>query len=440
MGLQNPAPAGGGGGFGLGPETNQFTSVSARNTYATANPTWLAEYDANPAFLVEVTVSGTSTRYRRNGSAWETVTNVIKGGKGDKGDAGDADEYFVLPASVAQTNSNKDVTLTIAGVTAYATGQEVIFHTKTGTNDTANARLQINALGFKKLLKEDGTEFEANELEPATQIRAIYDGTNFLSDFSRRSQIHYLDIADVARTGDAYSVTDTTIQGTGIGKPIIIALESEADNVGNVTLSVNTSTDYPVLLSDGTQMPAGAFAEGEVALCVFTTVGMVGWHAMNLRPVRSLKGKLVATCDITAGTHDESVAFPWAIESGITYLTTETLPADYFENLETDNAILRLPVTIGDRGSQLGWFLEIVNGTTVVYERFSAFGEYPFQRDLERTVTTSDDLEICINILGPNAIGIAYPLALVTFFGVFGGSETVASTDDYQVRLYLSEN
>ena len=103
---------GGGAGLGLGPETNQFTTVAARNTYATNNADWLAEYDANSAFLVEVTVSGTTTYYRRNGSAWEVVTNVVKGGKGDKGDTGDADEYFVLAASVAQTNSNKDITLT----------------------------------------------------------------------------------------------------------------------------------------------------------------------------------------------------------------------------------------------------------------------------------------------------------------------------------------
>ena len=80
--------SGGGAGLALGPEWNEFTSIAARDNYATANADWLAEYDANPAFLIEVTISGTSTRYRRNNSAWEVVTNVIKGGKGDKGDRG----------------------------------------------------------------------------------------------------------------------------------------------------------------------------------------------------------------------------------------------------------------------------------------------------------------------------------------------------------------
>ena len=316
---------GGGGGTGgagltLGPETNEFTSIAARDNYGTANADWLAEYDANSAFLVSVTVSGTTTYYRRSGSAWETVTSIIQGGKGQKGDTGDADEYFVLPASVAQTNANKDVTLTITGVTAYAAGQEAIFHTKTGTNGTANCRLQINALGLKRLLKEDGTEFETNELEPDTQIRAIYDGTDFLSDFARRSQVHYLEIADVTRVGDAYSVTDTTIPGTGTATPIFVGLKSEADNVGNVTLSINGSTAYPVLLSNGNQIPAGAFPNGEVALLVFNTIGAVGWHATNIRPAENVVGQLIATATYAVGTYPNTdgggLTFPaWVLDT-----------------------------------------------------------------------------------------------------------------------------
>ena len=123
------------------------------------------------------------------------------------------------------------------------------------------------------MLKEDGTEFGANELEPGTQIRAIYDGTDFLSDFARRSQTHFLDPADVTMTGDAYSVTDTTIPGTGVGARVIIGLVSEADNTGNVTLSVNGSTAYPVLFSTGSQIPAGAFPNGQLAILAFSNVG-----------------------------------------------------------------------------------------------------------------------------------------------------------------------
>ena len=358
---------GGGGGTGgagltLGPETNEFTSIAARDNYGTANADWLAEYDANSAFLVSVTVSGTTTYYRRSGSAWETVTSIIQGGKGEKGDTGDADEYFVLPASVAQTNANKDITLTITGVTAYAAGQEAIFHTKTGTNGTANCRLQINALGLKRLLKEDGTEFETNELEPDTQIRAIYDGTDFLSDFARRSQVHYLEIADVTRVGDAYSVTDTTIPGTGTATPIFIGLKSEADNVGNVTLSVNSSTAYSVLKADGSQIPPGGFPSGEVVLLVFNTIGTVGWHATNLRPSPDIAGQLIATATYTVGTWypNESAQANWP---------TWVLDANAPTGVSVDSNIqLSLGVPKRYVDHQIGWFFQCKLDGTVFSE------------------------------------------------------------------------
>ena len=68
---------GGGSGFLLGPETNQFTSTTARDTYATNDAAWLSEYDGNTGFLVQVTVGGTATYYRRNNSAWEDVGGII---------------------------------------------------------------------------------------------------------------------------------------------------------------------------------------------------------------------------------------------------------------------------------------------------------------------------------------------------------------------------
>ena len=424
---------GGGGGFQFGTGTVNFTNNAARNTYFTANPGMLAQYDTNEFLLIHV---GTAFQRREN-NAWVTVTNIVKGEKGDegdKGDKGDADEYFVLAASVAQTNANKDITLTITGVTAYAAGQEAIFHTKTGANGTANVRLQINALGYKNLLKEDGTEFEANELEPMTQIRAIYDGTNFLSDFARRSQTHFLDTADVTRTGDAYSITDATIQGTGIGKPIIIGLESEADNVGNVTISINGSTDYPVLLSDGSQIPAGSFKTGQVALCVFSTIGMVGWHAINLRPPRKLKGVLVATATMPAASYLGSDYIAWQIPAGITELSTEPIPAANLPNSDVDLAggLLLLP---NDRFStaQLGWFIEITKGTTSVYTRLELFG---YVAGFGNTVTTTDGV---ISFLIFFNSADFYP-GIDKISLDFGIDADVTTTEEYLVSVYVVEN
>ena len=421
---------GGGTGFSLGDGTSVFANNTARNTYFTNNPGRLTQYEEDPFKLI---TTGSDFQ-RRSGTSWENVNNILKGEQGDKGDTGDADEYFVLAASVAQTNSNKDITLTITGVTAYAAGQEAIFHTKTGTNGTANARLQINALGYKNLLKEDGTEFDANELEPMTQIRAIYDGTNFLSDFARRSQTYFLDAADVARTGDAYSVTDSTIPGTGIGKPIIIGLKSEADNTGNVTLSVNASTAYPVLRSDGEQIPAGAFPNGDVAFLVFSNVGTVGWHAMNIRPPRKLKGVLVATSTIPVGTYENGDIAEWTLASGITALTVETFTGGVFLDIPDDvpNGLVALP---SDRfsNSQLGWFIEITKGTEVVHTRLELFGftsGFGFPTDTDDGV-----LNFILTFLsGGRFTGIDN---ITMYFNI---RDDATTTEEYVISLYVTEN
>ena len=71
---------GGGSGFSLGPEQNEFATAAARNTYATANADWLALYNDDRSLWIQTGVN----IQRRNaaGSAWETVTAVIRGPTG----------------------------------------------------------------------------------------------------------------------------------------------------------------------------------------------------------------------------------------------------------------------------------------------------------------------------------------------------------------------
>ena len=89
---------GGGGGLTLGPPTNTFNGATkaaaetARNTYATANATWLAMYDASPTFTITLTwpVTPTNTVYQsRRGSAWADVTGLVRGPTGTTGSDGD---------------------------------------------------------------------------------------------------------------------------------------------------------------------------------------------------------------------------------------------------------------------------------------------------------------------------------------------------------------
>ena len=82
---------GGGGGLTLGPPQNQFTGSSksaaetSRNNYATANATWLAQYDASPTFIISLNYSSTVTYQSRRGGAWADVTPIVTGPEGRDG-------------------------------------------------------------------------------------------------------------------------------------------------------------------------------------------------------------------------------------------------------------------------------------------------------------------------------------------------------------------
>lgn len=81
---------GGGGGDSflrglLGPPRNDFTDASDRDAYATANPTWLASYDADDGLYITV---GGQLQHRRS-NAWSDATAVLQGGRGPQGGQGD---------------------------------------------------------------------------------------------------------------------------------------------------------------------------------------------------------------------------------------------------------------------------------------------------------------------------------------------------------------
>lgn len=85
-----------GGGLVLGPATNAFSAATtaaaetARDTYATANATWLAQYDANATFVIVITetTGNTTTFQARRNNAWSDVTPVVRGPRGQRGAQG----------------------------------------------------------------------------------------------------------------------------------------------------------------------------------------------------------------------------------------------------------------------------------------------------------------------------------------------------------------
>ena len=85
--------------LGLGPEQNEFGTTSTanraaaetlRNNYATANATWLSQYNTNRTFLIRLLWSSGDVLQRRNsaGTGWEDFTFAIAGPRGEDGPQG----------------------------------------------------------------------------------------------------------------------------------------------------------------------------------------------------------------------------------------------------------------------------------------------------------------------------------------------------------------
>ena len=77
----------------LGPVTNSFTGTTqalaeaARDTYAAANATWLAFYDANRNRFIELSYGTTRAFQARNvgGAGWDNITGFARGAQGPPG-------------------------------------------------------------------------------------------------------------------------------------------------------------------------------------------------------------------------------------------------------------------------------------------------------------------------------------------------------------------
>ena len=127
---------GGGGGLTLGPPTNSFNAATkaaaetARDTYASANAAWLAQYDAEPTYVIILSwpVTPTDTVYQaRRSGAWADVTGLVtgpEGGEGPRGPMGEAGtpptgnasaySYLVKP-SLTNPNVTSDQTIAASG-------------------------------------------------------------------------------------------------------------------------------------------------------------------------------------------------------------------------------------------------------------------------------------------------------------------------------------
>ena len=363
--------------------------------------------------------------------------HIIEVGQGGGVSVSISNRYFAGTGNVTQAGSQ--ITLSIPSVLMYAEGMVVEFKMPS-YSIPSNVMLRINMLDYKRLLKFDGTEFNPNELQAGVKIRAVYDGTDFVSGYRERPRFHYVshNLLTVSPDGNHYTITDTDIIGFGISPKSMIGFETEAVNTGNVTLSINSSGAIRVRLSNRSEIASGLLHDNQFLLLVFDDLAN-GWSIINIATTRSLKGQLLARCPIPVGIHPQGTVFSWAVESGVTLATASDAPPNTISNtVAVSNGVLDVPVTRGDRTSQLGWYLEIANGTTVVFDRFYAFGDYeepPYRATFNET---SDGLQLTLVYFGAFE---GLPPAFLVGYQLGSTSELAVSTgNNYEVRLYISEN
>ena len=122
-------PVGSGGGFTFGPAVNTFADNAARDAYATANPDWLAQYDASEFLVIAVGTGENQEIQQRIGNAWQIATAVIGIPGQDGTDGADGAALFfeseaARDAFFLQSN-NVNLIRTYLPITVN-TGQEIV--------------------------------------------------------------------------------------------------------------------------------------------------------------------------------------------------------------------------------------------------------------------------------------------------------------------------
>ena len=156
--------------------------------------------------------------------------------------SGTANVHKVLPANV--TGTADAIELAIAGVTAYTDGMEVQFFSEAA--NTSAITVQIGSLGFKSIVKEDGSPFAAGQLTSGYFLIAIYDSTNdnFVANVLPASSSA---VDGVLNTADLSAGTLTMGRTAGLGDVTVSGFTELTGGAGaptNTTAIVGRSQLY----------------------------------------------------------------------------------------------------------------------------------------------------------------------------------------------------
>ena len=285
----NPPGGGGGGGsvLGLGPAQNTFGDATTanraaaetlRDTYATANATWLAQYNDDLGLWIRLVWNGGVAEQRRNsaGNGWEDVTNVIRGQAGSMGrDGTPGGGAWNSLGSHSESDPHASNDFFGTGITI-PDGRPVIGYRLAGNQNSLEQNAGIMMISanllFSKAAADDGdTSTDDNSVHlPEFSSGGVVTGTVHAGYTSSRELLIATTTANQTTSIEVFEYVPATAQG---GRT-----DAEIQALINAT---NLSALQGQVM-DG-QIPASIFRDAELtAAAVRTQLGLTATEAEEL--------------------------------------------------------------------------------------------------------------------------------------------------------------
>lgn len=246
---------------------------------------------------------------------------------------------------------------------------------------------------------------------------------------------YYIKPADVDHDAQTslIALTETNVDRYIAGLQFVFKTKHQNANTANVTLKVNTRGAKKLLTRQGKEFNLLGLDAGVMLTATYDGANFIS----DYTAARSLKGKLVASLELSAGdyTANSDMLAPWTLPSGVTDVSVIDFPGgSFYGNMVTDGAIQFPDAQVTE--SHMGWLLELHNGTDAVFSTFKLFGYASAGFTLEPVTSDQDNVNFVMRWAAAETFtGIDTPiLSIHTYDADF----TLATP--YTFNLYITEN
>ena len=315
--------------FGPGPPQNTFTGTdraaaqAARDTYATANASWLAAYDANFTRFILLSFAGTTAIENRYNMTWHDVTGVVQGPPGR--DGVDANAGASIAARLAAEAAQAAAETAQAAAETARTGAETAetnaetAETNAGTSATAaqtsaaSAQTASTAAGVSETAAQtsatdaDADRVAAEAARDAAQAALAGIPTDATTLAAVLAAIMEGSNVTIDRSVDGQITVSASGAGTGVDLATVLAAIMGGTNVnidrttdGQITISATGAGGTGITLATA----LAAIMEGTGITIDRTTTGEITLSAdgLNTAAVNTLigaAGHLVAASNLS---------------------------------------------------------------------------------------------------------------------------------------------